>query len=76
MLVASGDTHLTSSAILFEKILLMVHKSLEEDGKLTKEQRFFRWTQYWIDDFIICLEKEDFNVIRGKKGRIQILKLL
>jgi len=62
---SSGDIHMSSSVTLLEKILAKVYQNLSEDKTLSKDAVFKAWTQYWVDDFVLCIERENFNIIRA-----------
>jgi len=65
LLSSSGDVHLAASVTLLEKILAKLYQNLSENKTRSKEAIFEAWTQYWVDDFVLCIERENFNVVRA-----------
>ena len=73
LLTSSGDIHLASSNYLFEKIVTkLLEKQKIIDKKLNdttnqdkKLDSIAEISKYWLEDYLRCLEKEEFYVVKG-----------
>jgi len=65
-LTANQEVYVASSVELVEKLLARLHAKISAGNQsLKKEERFHKWSQYWVQDFMTCLQDEEFNVVKG-----------